>query len=55
MTGAKCPRCKTPSNRALLFAFRGGKIIYACTKHVDQNRKDPITDWMRVGRISRGK
>jgi hypothetical protein len=52
----KCSHCgDKPTNRSILFAFKDGKIIYACTKHASAVKKDAVTDWFRVGKWIRAK
>ena len=51
----KCRGCKKPNRKSLLFAFRDGQIIYACTKHAGTIPKDSIANWMRIGKLKEVK
>ena len=51
---AKCSKCSntTAGSRAMYLAFVAGQPVYACSKHRSKLTIDPITDWMRIGRIT---
>ena len=49
----KCPHCPDNNNRGLLMAIKNGKVAVYCVKHAKPKYKDPITDWMRLGKLKR--
>lgn len=48
----KCAKC---NREGTTFAFKDGRVIYACNHDRTRIKKDQITDWLRIAKIRRVK